>query len=137
MLTPLAFYGDASGTKRAELLPILAGSAAYALAEALKWPIGLERKLHRAKGFYGILCGATLLGVALNFSSINPIKALFWSSVVNGVAAVPIMIMIMVMSSNPKVIGTLKLPRPQKMIGWVATSIMFLVAAGMIASLGK
>jgi Mn2+/Fe2+ NRAMP family transporter len=75
--------------------------------------------------------------VALNFSSINPIKALFWSSVVNGVAAVPIMIMIMVMSSNPKVIGTLKLPRPQKMIGWVATSIMFLVAAGMIASLGK
>jgi Mn2+/Fe2+ NRAMP family transporter len=118
-------------------VPILAGSAAYALAEALKWPIGLERKLHRAKGFYGILCGATLLGVALNFSSINPIKALFWSSVVNGVAAVPIMIMIMVMSSNPKVIGTLKLPRPQKMIGWVATSIMFLVAAGMIASLGK
>jgi Mn2+/Fe2+ NRAMP family transporter len=77
-------------------VPILAGSAAYALAEALKWPIGLERKLHRAKGFYGILCGATLLGVALNFSSINPIKALFWSSVVNGVAAVPIMIMIMV-----------------------------------------
>jgi Mn2+/Fe2+ NRAMP family transporter len=118
-------------------VPILAGSAAYALAEALKWPIGLERKLHRAKGFYGILCGATLLGVALNFSSINPIKALFWSSVINGVAAVPIMIMIMVMTSNPKVIGTLKLPRPQKMIGWVATSIMFLVAAGMIASLGK
>jgi Mn2+/Fe2+ NRAMP family transporter len=116
-------------------VPVLAGSAAYAMAEALKWPIGLERKLHRAKGFYGILCGATLLGVALNFSSINPIKALFWSAVLNGVAAVPIMITMMMMTSNPQVIGTLKLPRPQKIIGWTATLIMLLVAAGMIASL--
>jgi Mn2+/Fe2+ NRAMP family transporter len=116
-------------------IPILAGSAAYAMAEALKWPIGLERKLHRAKGFYGILCGATLLGVALNFSSINPIKALFWSAVLNGVAAVPIMITMMMMTTNPKVVGALKLPRPQKIIGWIATSIMGLVAAGMIASL--
>jgi NRAMP (natural resistance-associated macrophage protein)-like metal ion transporter len=115
-------------------IPVLAGSAAYAMAEALKWPIGLERKLHRAKGFYGILCGATLLGVALNFGSINPIKALFWSAVINGVAAVPIMIIMMMMTSNPKVIGTLKLPKPQKIIGWVATLIMLLVAAGMIAS---
>jgi len=56
--------------------------------EALKWPIGLERKLHRAKGFYGILGVATLLGVALNFTAINLIKALFWSAVINGVAAV-------------------------------------------------
>lgn len=116
-------------------VPVLAGSAAYAMAEALKWPIGLDRKLHRAKGFYGILCGATMLGVALNFGSINPIKALFWSAVVNGVAAVPIMIVMMMMTSNPKVIGTLRLPTPQKIIGWIATSIMLLVAAGMIASL--
>ena len=116
-------------------IPVLAGSAAYAMAEALKWPIGLERKLHRAKGFYGILCGATLLGVALNFSSINPIKALFWSAVLNGVAAVPIMIIMMMLTSNPKVIGALKLPRPQKIIGWLATLIMAMVAAGMIASL--
>jgi Mn2+/Fe2+ NRAMP family transporter len=118
-------------------VPILAGSAAYALAEALKWPIGLDRKPHRAKRFYGILCVATLLGVALNFTAINPIKALFWSSVINGVAAVPVMIIIMLLTSNPKVIGKLKLPRLQKIVGWVATSIMFLVAAGMIASFRK
>jgi len=116
-------------------IPVLAGSAAYAMAEALKWPIGLERKLHRAKGFYGILCGATVLGVALNFGSINPIKALFWSAVINGVAAVPIMIVMMMMTSNPEVIGTVKLPKPQTILGWVATSIMLLVAASMIASL--
>jgi Mn2+/Fe2+ NRAMP family transporter len=116
-------------------VPVLAGSVAYAMAEALKWPIGLERKLRRAKGFYGILCGATLLGVALNFGSVNPIKALFWSAVLNGVAAVPIMITMMMMTSNPKVIGTLRLPKPQKIIGWTATSIMLLVAAGMLVSL--
>jgi NRAMP (natural resistance-associated macrophage protein)-like metal ion transporter len=116
-------------------IPVLAGSAAYAMAEALQWPIGLERKLHRAKGFYGILCGATVLGVALNFGSINPIKALFWSAVVNGVAAVPIMVAMMMMTSNPKVIGAVKLPGPQKIIGWVATSIMLLVAVGMVGSL--
>ncbi len=116
-------------------IPVLAGSAAYALAEALNWPIGLERKLRRAKGFYGILCGATLLGVAMNFGSINPIKALFWSAVLNGVTAVPIMITMMMMTSNRKVIGTVKLPRPQKIIGWIATSIMLIVAAGMFGSL--
>src|SRR6267154_2458765 len=116
-------------------IPVLAGSAAYALAEALNWPTGLERKLHRAKGFYGILCAATLLGVAMNFGSVNPIKALFWSAVLNGIAAVPIMITMMLMTSNRKVIGTLKLPRPQKIIGWIATSIMLLVAVGMLGSL--
>ena len=118
-------------------IPVLAGSSAYALAEALKWPIGLERKLHRARGFYGILFVATLIGVALNFIGINPIKALFWSAVVNGVAAVPIMIVMMLMTANKKVTGSLRLPLPQKVIGWVATSIMFLVAAAMIASFAK
>ncbi len=116
-------------------IPVLAGSAAYAMAEALNWPIGLDRKLHRAKGFYGILGGATLLGVAMNFGSINPIKALFWSAVINGVAAVPIMVIMMMMTSNPKVTGAVKLPKPQKIVGWIATGIMLVVAAGMIASL--
>jgi Mn2+/Fe2+ NRAMP family transporter len=95
-------------------VPVLAGSAAYALAETLKWPIGLERKPEKAKGFYATVGAATLLGVALNFTSINPIKALFWSAVVNGVAAVPIMIVMMLMTANPKVTGTLRLPWRQK-----------------------
>jgi Mn2+/Fe2+ NRAMP family transporter len=71
----------------------------------------------------------------MNFGSVNPIKALFWSAVLNGIAAVPIMITMMLMTSNRKVIGTLKLPRPQKIIGWIATSIMLLVAVGMLGSL--
>jgi Mn2+/Fe2+ NRAMP family transporter len=118
-------------------IPVLAGSSAYALAETLKWPIGLERKLHKAKGFYGILFVATALGVALNFVGINPIKALFWSAVVNGVAAAPIMIVMMLMTTNKRITGSVRLPVPQKIIGWVATSIMFLVAAAMIASFAK
>ena len=116
-------------------IPVLAGSSAYALAEALSLPIGLERKLHRAKGFYGILAVATLIGVALNFIGMNPIKALFWSAVINGVAAVPIMIVMMLMTTNKNITGGLKLPTVQSAIGWVATGVMFAVAASMIATL--
>jgi Mn2+/Fe2+ NRAMP family transporter len=115
-------------------VPVLAGSAAYALAETLQWPIGLDRKLHRAKGFYGILGVATLLGVALNFVSIDPIKALFWSAVINGVVAIPIMLVMMLMTGNPNVTGTLALPLPQKVIGWIATLVMLMVAMGMAAT---
>jgi NRAMP (natural resistance-associated macrophage protein)-like metal ion transporter len=118
-------------------IPALAGSAAYALAEAFKWPIGLQKKLDKAWGFYATLCVATLLGVALDFTSINPIKALFWSAVINGVAAVPIMFVMMLMTANPNVTGTLRLPMPQRIVGWTATAVMFAVAAGMIATWGN
>src|SRR6204780_3677845 len=116
-------------------VPVLAGSSAYGLAETLKWPIGLERKLHRAKGFYGILTVATIIGVALNFIGLNPIKALFWSAVINGVAAVPIMIVMMLMTSNKKITGGLRLPTAQRVIGWTATAVMFAVAASMLATI--
>jgi NRAMP (natural resistance-associated macrophage protein)-like metal ion transporter len=118
-------------------VPVLAGSSAYALAEALKWPIGLERKPDKARGFYGTLGAATLLGVALNFTAIDPIKALFWSAVINGVAAVPIVVVMMLLTANPKVTGTLRLPSRQKVLGWASTAVMFLVAAGMVASWGN
>jgi Mn2+/Fe2+ NRAMP family transporter len=97
----------------------------------------VQRKLEKAWGFYAALCVATLLGVALDFTSINPIKALFWSAVINGVAAVPIMFVMMLMTANPKVTGTLRLPMPQRIVGWTATAVMFAVAAGMIATWGK
>ena len=115
-------------------IPVLAGSAAYALAEVLKWPIGLERKASKAKGFYGILCGSTLLAAALNFSPINPIRALFWSAVINGVTAVPIMIVMMLMTTNPRVTGTMRLPIHQRVVGWIATGVMLLVSAVMLAN---
>jgi Mn2+/Fe2+ NRAMP family transporter len=71
-------------------VPVLAGSAAYAIGEARKWPTGLARQPLQAKAFYATLAVATLVGVALNFTSFNPIQALFWSAVINGVVAVPV-----------------------------------------------
>jgi Mn2+/Fe2+ NRAMP family transporter len=115
-------------------VPILAASAAYALAEAFNWSTGLNQQLEHAWGFYGTLSIATLFGVGLNFTSIDPIKALFWSAVINGVAAVPIMVMLMLMTANPRVTGTLRLSWPQKILGWIATTVMLLVAAGMFAT---
>jgi Mn2+/Fe2+ NRAMP family transporter len=115
-------------------VPVLAGSAAYALAETLKWPIGLERNFLRAKGFYGTLAVATLIGLALNFTSIDPLRALFWSAVINGVVAVPFMFVMMLMTANPKVTGSMRLPLVTKVIGWISTAIMAVVAIGMIAT---
>jgi len=80
---------------------------------------------------------ATLLGVALDFTAVSPIKALFWSAVINGVAAVPIMFVMMLMTANPKVTGELRLPMPQRIVGWTATAIMFAVAAGMVVTWGE
>jgi Mn2+/Fe2+ NRAMP family transporter len=71
----------------------------------------------------------------LNFIGVNPIKALFWSAVINGVAAVPIMIVMMLMTTNEKVTGSVRLPLPQKVIGWIATAVMLAVAASMIVTL--
>jgi Mn2+/Fe2+ NRAMP family transporter len=115
-------------------IPALAASGAYALAETLKWPIGLNRKLHKAKGFYLILSVSTLLGVGLIFTPIDPMKALFWSAVINGVVAVPIMIIMMLLTANPSVTGSLKLPMPHRITGWIATAVMFAVAVGMFAT---
>jgi NRAMP (natural resistance-associated macrophage protein)-like metal ion transporter len=115
-------------------VPVLAGSAAYALAEAFRWPTGLERPFEKARGFYGVLSIATLLGVAMNFTSLNPIKALFWSAVINGVVAVPVMIVMMLMTGNPKITGKLRLSPLQKIIGWAATVVMSLVTIGMLAT---
>jgi Mn2+/Fe2+ NRAMP family transporter len=86
-------------------VPVLAGSAAYALGEALRWPVGLARRARRAKAFYETIAVATLAGAGLNFTPLDPIKALFWSAVINGVAAVPIMIMIMLLGARQAVMG--------------------------------
>jgi Mn2+/Fe2+ NRAMP family transporter len=115
-------------------IPALAASGAYAMAETLQWPIGLNRKLHKAKGFYAILSISTLLGVVLIFTPIDPMKALFWSAVINGVVAVPVMVIMMLLTSNPDVTGSLKLAKPQRITGWIATVVMFAVAVGMFAT---
>jgi NRAMP (natural resistance-associated macrophage protein)-like metal ion transporter len=116
-------------------VPVLAGSAAYALGEAFKWPVGLGLKAKRAKAFYGTIVVAFILGALLNFSPIDPIKALFWSAVVNGVVAVPVMVMMMVLASRETVMGEFTLGPLLKTFGWIATVVMALAAVGMFATI--
>jgi NRAMP (natural resistance-associated macrophage protein)-like metal ion transporter len=130
---PFAFTLFALGIVGTGLLavPVLAGSAAYAIGEARRWPVGLGRKPERAKAFYATLTIATMVGVALNFSPINPIKALYWSAVINGVVAVPVMITMMHMTANPKVMGKFPVHDGLGLIGWMATVVMATAAIAM------
>ena len=118
-------------------VPVLAGSAAYAVAEAFRWRIGLGRPLLKARGFYAILTVATLLGLALNFTPIDPIKALFWSAVINGVIAVPIMIVIMLMASRLDVMGQFVVKPYLRILGWLATAVMAVAVLAMAATWGR
>ena len=117
-------------------VPVLAGSAAYAVGEALGWRVGLAKRPGRAPAFYGAIALATLVGAILNFTPLDPIKALFWSAVINGVVAVPIMVMIMLMASRSKVMGPFALAPLLKVFGWLATAVMTIAAVGMFATWG-
>ena len=118
-------------------LPVLAGSSAYALGETFGWHVGLARKARKAKAFYGAIAVATLIGVGLNFSPIDPIKALFWSAVINGVVAVPVMALMMHLSSHRAAMGEFKLHAGLKVVGWIATLVMAAAAIGLFATLGQ
>lgn len=112
-------------------VPVLAGSAAYALAEAMGWKWGLERKAKDARGFYSVIAVSVLLGMALEYTPINPMKALFWSAVINGVVAVPLLAVITLLASNKRVMGPYTVGPATRILGWLATAIMGLAAAGM------
>jgi NRAMP (natural resistance-associated macrophage protein)-like metal ion transporter len=112
-------------------LPVLAGSAAYALGEARRWPVGLARQPLQAKAFYGAIAVATIIGAAMNFTPIDPIKALFWSAVINGVVAAPVMAMMMILTMRRDIMGRFTLPRPLQAIGWVATIVMAMTIVAM------
>jgi NRAMP (natural resistance-associated macrophage protein)-like metal ion transporter len=116
-------------------IPVLAGSAAYAVGEALKQPVGLALKANRAKLFYGTIAAAVLIGSFINFSSLDPVKALFWSAVINGVVAVPVMAITMMLASRETVMGKFLLGPVLKTVGWIATLVMLLAAAGMFATM--
>ena len=118
-------------------LPVFAGSAAYAVGEALNWRVGLNRDIGHAKRFYGVLTASFFVGLALNFMHINPIKALFWSAVINGVVAVPIMFLMMHMGSNATVMGKFTLGRRNRVLGWAATLSMTAAAIALFATWGK
>ena len=113
-------------------VPVLAGSGAYALAEAMGWPEGLERKLRDARGFYGIIAVSVLAALAIQYSSISPMKALFWSAVINGVVAVPLMAVILLLVSKRAVMGDFTASRPLLVLGSIATVVMGSAAVMML-----
>ena len=129
---PFTFYVFAAGIVGTGLLavPVLAGSAAYAVAEVFQWQGSLDSRPRQARAFYGTIAAATLGGVALNFSALDPIKALYWAAVVNGVLAAPLMAVIMLIANNPRIMGRLVLPRAMRLVGWLATAVMAAATVG-------
>jgi NRAMP (natural resistance-associated macrophage protein)-like metal ion transporter len=132
----LTFVLFASGIVGTGMLavPVLAGSAAYAVAEAFDWQTGLDRKLFEAKEFYAIVTLATAGGVLLGFTPIDPIKALIWSAVINGVIAVPIMAVMMILAQRPDVMGQFVVKPRLRVLGWAATLVMLVAVVAMIAT---
>jgi Mn2+/Fe2+ NRAMP family transporter len=117
-------------------VPVLAGSAAYALGEARDWPVGLARKPGQAKAFYATIAAATLLGAFANVLQLNPMKALVWAAVINGIVSVPIMVLLMRMAVDPRVMGQFRISPAGSALGWTATAVMAAAGVGwLIASL--
>ena len=105
-------------------VPVLAGSAAYAVAEVLNWKAGLDHHYTEAKGFYSVLVAATVIGTLMDFTNLDPIRALVWSAVVNGVIAVPILVVMMLLGSNRAVLGDAVLTPRHRLLGWAAVGVM-------------
>jgi NRAMP (natural resistance-associated macrophage protein)-like metal ion transporter len=115
-------------------LPVLAGSAAYAVSETFRWRASLESKPKKAPRFYGVIAVATVLGIALNFFGLDPIRALYWSAVLNGIVAVPLMFVLMIMSANEKIVGEFRLSPALRTFGWLATIVMLVASVGFLLS---
>jgi NRAMP (natural resistance-associated macrophage protein)-like metal ion transporter len=116
-------------------VPVLAGSAAYALGEARGWPVGLARQPSQAKAFYATITAATVLGALANMLKVSPIKALIWSAVLNALAAAPIMVLLMQMGSNTAIMGKFTISWRARAVGWLGTGIMGLASVGFLVSL--
>ena len=113
-------------------IPVLAGSAAYAMAGAFHWKNSLEDEPVVAPRFYSIIVISTLVGVAVGFTPINPIKALYWSAVINGVISVPIMVVMMLMAARRDIMGELVVTQRLKLLGWLATAVMATAVIAML-----
>ena len=115
-------------------VPVLAGSAAYAVSETFDWTEGLDRKPREAKAFYGVIALATLGGIVLNFIGIDPMSALYWAAVVNGLLAPPLLVVTMLIARNPAVMGDLVMGPWLEFGGWLATAVMWVVAGVFLLS---
>jgi len=112
-------------------IPVLAGSAAYAMAGTFRWRNSLELPPSKAKGFYSIIAVSTLIGIGIGFLPIDPIKALFWSAVINGVISIPIMVVMMLMAGDRKVMGRFVISSWLKWLGWATAVFMAVAVAAM------
>jgi len=116
-------------------VPVLAGSCAYAIAEAAQWKgDSLSKKPHRASQFYLVIAGAMVVGLALDFAGLNAVKMLFWSAVLNGVLAPPLVVLVVLLTSDRKVMGTRTNSRGDSTLGWVCAALMTAAAVAMIVT---
>lgn len=115
-------------------VPVLTGSAAYAVAETFDWPSGLNEKPRHAKKFYVVIAASTLIGVLIDFAGINPISALFWTAVINGVVAPPLLVVVMLVANNKRVMGKRTNGVFTNIVGWLAAAVMFVAAITMFAT---
>jgi NRAMP (natural resistance-associated macrophage protein)-like metal ion transporter len=118
-------------------IPVLAGSAAYGVAEAFRWRASLESKPKQAPKFYFIVAAATAIGLLLNLVGLDPIRALYWSAIVNGIAAAPMMAMLMILSANPAVVREFTLPLYLRIVGWIATAVMLIASLVFLISMAR
>jgi NRAMP (natural resistance-associated macrophage protein)-like metal ion transporter len=115
-------------------VPVLTGSAAYAVAETFGWTSGLDEKPRRAKRFYGFIALSTLVGVLIDLIGINPITALFWTAVINGLVAPPLLVVVMLVANDKRVMGDRTNGPWANIIGWLAAVVMFAAAAAMLVT---
>ena len=142
-LRPLA--GDAAGLLLAVGLigagflavPVLSGSAAYAMSEAFGWRYGLDKRPGRARQFYAVIAAATLVGLVINFIGINPIDALFWTAVINGFVAPPLLVLIMLVANNSKIMGERVNGPTLNVVGWLGAIVMCAAAIGLLVTFGQ
>jgi Mn2+/Fe2+ NRAMP family transporter len=118
-------------------VPILTGSAAFALSEAFGWKHGLDQKPQRAKEFYGVIAASTLVGMLINFVGINPIDALFWTAIINGFLTPPLLVLLMLISNNRKIMGDRVNGPGLNVVGWVTTAVMSGAAIALAMTWGK
>ena len=118
-------------------VPVLTGSSAYAMCEAFDWKYGLNEKLRDALRFYAIIAISTLIGLLINLLKIPPVTALFWTAVINGVLAPPLLVLIMLVSNNKKVMGKRVNGKLTNFLGWATAAVLFAAALGMFLTWGK
>jgi Mn2+/Fe2+ NRAMP family transporter len=139
-LRPVA--GDAAGVLFAAgiiavgflAVPVMTAGAAYDLVQSLGWRHSLHAKFHEARGFYLTIVGVTAAAASLNFIGLNPMKALVWSGIVQGFSTPPLLLLIMLMTNNPAIMGNRVNSRPMNLLGWITTAMIFLASIGLVAT---